>query len=487
MPYRLRILHAASEMFPLVKTGGLADVVEALPAALRGLGQDARVVIPGYRQAINAAESKGISWAEHPLIIEAGGVDHQVRVGTTSVNGVLTYLMACDELFNRDGIYGPSPSNDYDDNARRYSVFCKAALALPRFLEWIPHIIHAHDWQAGLIPPLLERGFNNDLPATRTVFTIHNMAYQGAFWHFDIKLTGLDWSLFNPMQLEHYGKLNFLKSGIVFADRVTTVSPRYAREIQLPEYGYGLDAVIKSHAYKLSGITNGIDADVWNPKSDPFLESHYDAAKPQDKKNCRKYLREHMKLAPDPRACLMGVVSRLVEQKGIDLIIEAVEPYILDGRLQLVVLGSGDLGLEHRLSVLQGRHPGRVFVWYGYNDALAHQIIAGCDAFLMPSRYEPCGLTQMYSLRYGTLPIVRHTGGLADTVVDVASGHGNGFSFGPIDLGHFSSVIDRACGLFEHFPDQWSAAMKRAMQCDHSWNKVAGEYLKLYASMVQVE
>lgn len=480
----LRILHAASEMFPLVKTGGLADVVEALPAALRDLGHDARVAIPGYRQAINVAQNSGISWGEKPLIIEAGGVDHYVRVGTTSVKGVLTYLLACDELFNRDGIYGPSAGNDYDDNARRYSVFCKAALALPGYLEWTPQIIHAHDWQAGLIPPLLERGFLHALPATRAVFTIHNIAYQGAFWHFDIKLTGLDWSLFNPMQVEHYGKLNFLKAGVVFADRVTAVSRRYAHEIQLPEFGYGLDAIMKGHNYKLSGITNGIDADIWNPAADPFIAAKYDANKLQGKKECKRALRDSMKLKQEARPCLMGVVSRLVEQKGIDLIIDAVEPYILDNRMQLVVLGAGDLGLEHRLGALQSRHPGYVFVWYGYNDALAHQIIAGCDAFLMPSRYEPCGLTQMYSLRYGTLPIVRHTGGLADTITDVATGDGNGFSFGPIDLGHFSSVIDRACGLFEHYPDQWKAAMKRGMKIDHSWKKVAGEYLKLYGSMI---
>ena len=479
----LRILHAGGEMAPLVKTGGLADVVGALPAALRRLGQDVRVAIPGYRQAIQAAQKFGISWGEHPMVIEAGGVDHRIHVGTTVIDGLPIHLLAASELFDRDGIYGPSPSNDYDDNARRYSVFCKAVLALPGYLGWIPHVVHAHDWQAGLIPALLERGFLDVLPATRSVFSIHNIAYQGAFWHFDLKLTGLDWALFNPMQIEHYQKLNFLKAGLVFADRVTTVSRTYAAEIQTPEHAFGLDAVIAHHRYKLSGITNGIDVHAWNPANDRYLAAPYSAADLSGKAACKRALRDECQLHHDPRPCLMGVVSRLVDQKGIDLILDCAEPYILDGRLQLVILGSGDLGLEQRVHALHLRHPGRVFAWYGYNDALAHRIIAGCDAFLMPSRTEPCGLTQMYSMRYGTLPVVRFTGGLADTVRDVATGDGTGFTFGPIDLGHFSSVLDRACGLFEHFPAEWRSTMLRAMAVDNSWERVGQEYLELYRTI----
>ncbi len=480
MPKALRILHVASEMVPLVKTGGLADVVGALPLALKRQGHDARVVIPAYRQAVREADKRGITWGAVPMTIEVGGVDHSVGVGTVEINGLTVHLVACNELFDRDGIYGPNPSNDYDDNARRFAVFCKAALALPGYLGWIPHVIHAHDWEAGLIPALLERGYNQVLPATRSVFSIHNIAYQGAFWHFDMKLTGLDWALFNPMHVEHYGKLNLMKAGIVFADRVTTVSRRYAEEIQLPEFGYGLDAVMKGHNYKLSGITNGIDAAVWNPATDPHIPAKFDKKKLAGKKSCKDKLREEFGLARDNDACLMAVVSRLVEQKGIDLIIETVSPYILSGRMQLAVLGSGDLAIEQRLNALQARHPGWVHVWYGYNDPLAHRLIAGADAFLMPSRNEPCGLTQMYSMRYGTLPIVRFTGGLADTVTDVATGGGTGFTFGPIDLGHFSSVVDRALGLFEHFPEQWKAAQLRGMAQDFSWDHVADEYSALY-------
>ncbi len=249
----LRILHCASEMLPFVKTGGLADVVGALPAALARQGLDVRVAIPGYRRALQEAERRGVSWGQGAMIIEVGGVDHHVGVGTVTLDGVQVHLLACNELFDRDGVYGPNSSNDYDDNCRRFSVFAKACLALPGFVKWKPHVVHAHDWQAGLIPALLERGFQRDLPGARSVFSIHNIAYQGAFWHFDMKLTGLDWSLFNPMHCEHYGKLNLLKTGVVFADRVTTVSRRYAEEIQTPEHGYGLDAVMKGHAYKLVG------------------------------------------------------------------------------------------------------------------------------------------------------------------------------------------------------------------------------------------
>jgi starch synthase len=486
MASSLRILHAASEMVPLIKTGGLADVIGALPIALNNAGHDARVVIPGYRKAIAAAEKLGLQWGKHPMVIEAGGIDHQIGVGTVKIDGVLVYLIANQELFDRDGIYGPSPSSDYGDNARRFSVFSKAALALPGYLGWIPHIVHAHDWQTGLIPPLLERGFNKALPATRSIFTIHNIAYQGNFWHFDMQLTGLDWSLFHPLALEHYGRLNLLKAGIVFADRVTTVSKRYAEEIQQPEFAFGLDGVIRSHAYKLSGITNGIDAQAWNPKKDKLIPALYDAKKLAGKKTCRDKLRQETGLVADKRACIVSVVSRLVEQKGIDLIIEAVEPYILAGRMQLVVLGSGDLGLEHRLGQLQARHPGWVYVWHGYNEPLAHRIIAGSDLFLMPSRTEPCGLTQLYSLAYGTLPLVRHTGGLADTVRDVAAGNGNGFDFGPVDLGHFSSVLDRALGLFEHYPAEWKSAMIRGMQADNSWDTVAKHYGELYGELCVV-
>ncbi len=490
-----RILHVASEMAPFVKTGGLADVVAALPRALAKRGHDVRVAIPGYRKAIHAAERLGIEWLPTPMTIEVGGIDHRVGVGVVRWEGVTVYLLACNECFDRDGIYGPTPSNDYEDNPRRFILLSKAALALcgalaqGGALAWKPHVVHCHDWQTGFVPALLQRGFLPQLPATRTIFSIHNIAYQGAFWHFDLKLTGLDWALFNPMHLEHYGKLNSLKAGIVFADRVTTVSRRYAEEITTAEFAYGMDAVVRSHRYKLSGITNGIDTHEWDPATDRHLPAHYSAKDFAGKAECREHVRAQCGLYRSDSTALVSVVSRLVEQKGIDLIIEAVSPYILAGRMQLVILGSGDVALEQRLHALQQRHPGWVAVWYGHNESLAHQYIAGSDLFLMPSRTEPCGLTQMYAMRYGTLPIVRFTGGLADTVTDVAhlgpdgQSDGTGFTFGPADLGHFSSVLDRALGLYQHFPKDFRAAQLRAMGRDFSWDQVSAEYEAMYAGI----
>jgi starch synthase len=483
MAQPLRILHVASEMVPFIKSGGLADVLGALPAALRRHGHDVRVAIPGYRKALSEAAKLGLTWGAKPMTIEVGGVDHSVGVGTVTLQGLPVYLLACNELFDRDGIYGPNPSNDYDDNARRFSVFSKAALALPGFLSWTPHVIHAHDWQTGLVPALLQRGFNQVLPATRSIFTVHNAAYQGTFWHFDMKLTGLDWSLFNPMHLEHYGKLNMLKAGVVFADRVTTVSRRYAEELQLADYGYGLEAIFKGHAYKLSGITNGIDDETWNPATDTSLPATFERTKLAGKRICKTKVREEFGLQRQGDTCLVAVVSRLVEQKGLDLVLDAVSPYILAGRMQLAILGSGDPVLEHRLHALHMRHPGWVYVWYGHNEPLAHRLIAGADLFLMPSRFEPCGLTQMYSMRYGTLPLVRYTGGLADTVTDVAASNGTGFTFGPSDLGHFSSALDRALGLYQYFPEEWKQAQSRAMATDFSWNRVSQEYAAFYAAI----
>lgn len=478
----LRVLHVASEMVPFSKTGGLADVVAALPAALVRAGHDVRVAIPCYKKSYLVAERLGVTWLAAPLVIEAGGVDHLVGVGVVRHQGVTVYLLACNELYDRDGIYGPSPNHDYEDNARRFAVLAKAALALPGAVGWKPHVVHAHDWQAGLVPVLLERGYNRVLPATRSVFSIHNIAYQGGFPPFDMRLAGLDPWLYNPMQCEHFGRFNLLKTGIVFADRVTTVSRRYADEITTPEFAFTMDAVVAHHRYKLSGITNGIDPAEWDPASDKLLAAAYHAGDLAGKAACKAALRRECGLSDGP-AALAVVVSRLVEQKGIDLVLAAVEPYILAGRMQVAVLGAGDLHLEGRLAELTRRHPGWVYGWYGYNEALAHRMIAGGDLFLMPSRTEPCGLTQMYAMRYGTLPVVRFTGGLADTVHDVSVPGGTGFTFGPIDLGHFSAVLDRALGLREHFPAEWAAAQQRAMGEDNSWDKAGRDYIDLYRAI----
>ena len=292
----LSVLHCSSECVPLVKTGGLADVTGALPAALRQQGIDARIAIPGYRVAREQAEHHNIEWLDQALTIEAGGVDHYVGIGVVEIDQTPIYVLANDELFDRAGIYGPSPSSDYEDNARRFAVFNKACLALPQLLQWTPHIIHAHDWQCGMIPALMQRGFLDDFPATRTIFTIHNMAYQGQFPGEALRLFGLDGSLFNGMHCEHFGALNCLKAGVVFADRVTTVSQQYAQEICTTAFGHGLDGTMQQHQYKLSGITNGIDTKVWNPRTDPHIANHFSAGRLAGKAKVKAALRTELGL-----------------------------------------------------------------------------------------------------------------------------------------------------------------------------------------------
>jgi starch synthase len=486
-PTSLNVLHIASEAVPLIKSGGLADVVGALPIALRDLGCDARVVIPGYRKAIAAAEALGLEWLDTVLTIEASGWDHRVGIGVVEVSGLPIYLLACDELYGRDGLYGPDATVAYEDNDRRYAVFTKAALALPGAIQWQPDILHAHDWQAGLVPVLWEAGYQGVLPHAKPVFSIHNMAYQGVFAPQSLRVTGLGPEYYHGRKVEHFGTVNWLKAGIVYSHGLSTVSPTYAAEIQTRAFGCGLDGEIARQAHKLRGIVNGIDTAVWNPAIDPHLPANYDRHDLSGKAVCRDALREEVGLLPmadDRKVALVGLISRTLSQKGIDLVADAVEPYILAGRMQLVILGAGDRALESRLHMLEARHPGWVTFWRGYNEGLAHRIEAGCDLFLMPSRFEPCGLNQMYSLAYGTLPLVRYTGGLADTVVDVSQPHGNGFSFGPIDIGHFSAGLNRALGLFQHYPDQWHAAQQRAMQADHSWQTCAQDYLGWYQDIL---
>ena len=295
-------------------------------------------------------------------------------------------------------------------------------------------------------------------------------------------MTGLGPEYFAADKVEHFGAVNWLKAGIVYSHGLGTVSETYAKEIQTPEFGCGLDGVIQAQQAKLRGIVNGIDGAVWNPATDKYLPSTYTIDDRSGKKICREALRQEVGLDNPQRddVCLVGLISRLVEQKGIDLVVAGIEPYILAGRMQFVVLGTGDPYLEQQLYALQARHPGWVSFWRGYNEGLAHRIEAGVDMFLMPSRFEPCGLNQMYSLAYGTLPLVRYTGGLADTVTDVSQEGGCGFTFGPVDLGHFSATLDRALGLFADFPEQWEAAQRQAMQRTYGWDRCAQDYLHWY-------
>ena len=408
---RLRILYVAAEVAPFAKTGGLADVAGALPLALARLGHDVRVVMPLHR---------GVAAAAGPLRVAVPRVT--VPIGDRTVEGALlegrlggevpVYFVAQDEYYDRPALYGAS------DDCERFTFFCRSILtALPE-LGWLPQVVHANDWQAGLLPVYLETLYR-DPPGyadVATVFTVHNLAYQGVFWHYDLPMTGLGWDLFTPAGVEFYGHLSLLKGGLVFADLLTTVSPTYAREIQSPEFGERLDGVLRERSADLTGILNGLDVQAWNPATDPDIPKRYDRDDVGGKAACTAALRGELGLSDSGRRTpLVGVVSRLAEQKGLDLVAGAV-PAIRAAGGQLVVLGSGEEHLERLLGELARAHPESVAVHIGFDERLARRIYAGADLFLMPSRYEPCGLGQLIALRYGTVPVVRRTGGLTDTV-----------------------------------------------------------------------
>ncbi|HEY7653392.1 MAG TPA: glycogen synthase GlgA [Methylomirabilota bacterium] len=486
MANRLRVLLVASEVAPFAKTGGLADVAGALPKALAGLGHDVRVMMPKYRGAeAHATDTRivvpsirvplGDRMAEGALI-EAHGP-----------TGVPVYLLEHEHYYNRDGLYGTA-DGDYWDNCERFVFFCRAALeALARLdaarpgLRWQPQVIHANDWQTGLLPVYVRTLYRDHplLGNLATVFTIHNLAYQGVFWHYDMPMTGLGWDLFTPAGIEFYGKLNFLKGGLVFSDLLTTVSRTYAREIRTAAFGSGLEGVLEDRSRDLHGVVNGIDYEIWNPQKDPALAHPYSADDPEPKAICRETLRRELGLE-DAAGPVLGVVTRLAEQKGMDLVLEALPGMLAEG-CQLVVLGSGDARLEDAFRAAAAAHPGQVAVRLGYDDDLARRIYAGTDAFLMPSRYEPCGLGQLIALRYGGAPVVRRTGGLADTVTefDPARRTGTGFIFDPFTAEALLATVRRAASTYRQ-PSVWKALVRNAMAEDFSWDASAREYVTLY-------
>jgi len=473
---RLRILYVAAEVAPFAKTGGLADVAGALPLALARLGHDVRVVMPLHR---------GVAAAAGPLRVAVPRVT--VPIGDRTVEGSLlegrlggevpVYFVAQDGYYDRPALYGAS------DDCERFTFFCRSILAALPELGWLPQVVHANDWQAGPIPVYLET-LSRDAPAfadLATVFTVHNLAYQGVFWHYDLPMTGLGWDLFTPAGLEFYGHLSLLKGGLVFADLLTTVSPTYAREIQSPEFGERMDGILRERSADLTGILNGLDVQAWNPATDPDLPKRYDRDDLDGKAACAAALRSEMGL-PEPgrRTPLVGVVSRLAEQKGIDLVAGAV-PAIRAAGAQLVVLGSGEAPLEQLLGELALAHPESVAVRIGFDERLARRIYAGADLFLMPSRYEPCGLGQLIALRYGGAPVVRRTGGLADTVVefDPARRTGTGFVFDAFSAEALLATVRRAASIHRQ-PAVWKALVKNAMTQDFSWDASAREYATLY-------
>jgi starch synthase len=483
---RLRILLIASEVAPFAKTGGLADVAGALPRALAGLGHDVRVLLPKYRGAeAHATDTRVVV----PIIRVPLGdrAAEGALIEGHAPSGVPVYLLEHEHYYNRDSLYG-TVDGDYWDNCERFVFFCRAALeGLARLdaarpgVRWAPQVIHANDWQTGLLPVYLRTLYRDHplLGNLATLFTIHNLAYQGVFWHYDMPMTGLGWDLFTPAGIEFYGKLNFLKGGLVFSDLLTTVSRTYAREIRTPAFGSGLEGVLEDRSQDLHGVVNGIDYEVWNPQKDPAIAHPYSAEDPEPKAICREILRRELSLE-DSAGPVIGVVTRLAEQKGMDLVLEAL-PGILAEGCQVVVLGSGDARLEEAFRAAAVTHRGQVAVRIGYDDDLSRRIYAGTDAFLMPSRYEPCGLGQLIALRYGGAPVVRRTGGLADTVTefDPARRAGTGFIFDAFTAEALLAAVRRAASTYRQ-PSVWKALVRNAMTEDFSWDASAREYVTLY-------
>jgi starch synthase len=476
----MRILFATSEIAPWVKTGGLGDVAAALPPALRRAGMDVRVLVPWYPAIARA-------FPDAPIIAQlpasTGVFPDAVLRSATAPDGTPLLLLDCMACYAREGNpYLGSDGRDWHDNAVRFGLLSHVAALLASTvtpLKWKPQVLHCHDWQTALAPAYLQYTLK---PVAKSVLTIHNLAFQGLFGAHTLREVGLPTHAWVMNGVEYYGHLSFLKGGLQHADHITTVSPTYAREIQTDTDGMGMADLLRYRSKVLTGILNGVDTEQWNPATDPHLPVRYASATLGNKLANKRVLQEKMGLAVREDRPLFGVVSRLSGQKGLDLLLACADEMIKLPS-QLVVLGSGDAALEKAFRELAARHPGQVAVRIGFDEGLAHLIEAGIDAFLMPSRFEPCGLNQMYSLRYGTPPIVRATGGLADTVVDAADkDDGNGFVFERAEPAELLATIRRAAALWPR-PRLWRQLQKNGMAANHSWDQPAQEYIALYRSL----
>lgn len=467
----MKVMFVSAEVSPLAKVGGLADVAGSLPKALRALGQDVRIVMPAYQLILDDPK-----W-ETRLV--ATGVPVHINARWTKLMdvyeldlaGVPVYLLGTDEWFTES----KQSESVYLPGGDHYLFFTAAVLALPEVLNWRPNLVHCNDWHTGMVPVLMRERDRFEWSQTATVFSIHNLAYQGEFGMEILDKLDLPHHLYNPRQLETYGTVNFLKAGMVFSDQVNTVSPRYAHEIQTPQFGCRLEGLMRflDEHDRLSGILNGIDQDTFNPETDPDIPAHFSAVDLRGKAECRSALLKEMDLPEIPDTPVMGVVSRLSNQKGMDLMVEAAEEML--GHSQLIVLGAGDPSLAGAFQALRKRYPDRVAFHEGFHLTLAPRIYAGSDIFLMPSSFEPCGLGQLIAMRYGTVPIVRFTGGLADTVFDSE----NGFVFWERTAAALADAVHRAVAAFRD-PPRWKSLLKNAMASDHSWASSAEEYIELY-------
>lgn len=469
----MNILFAASELSPYAKTGGLGDVSAALPAALRARGHSVSVVLPYYRSARQLLEN--VTATDLSITVPMGAVPHTARIHTAVTDrGVRLYLVEKEEYYDRSNLYGTA-TGDYSDNASRFIFFSKVVVELGKYIRPVPQILHLNDWQTGLVPAIVRA---QRLPY-RTVFTIHNLAFQGSFWAFDFDLTNLPGEYFSPPGVEFYGRLNLMKAGINLAHQVTTVSPRYSREIQTLEFGCGLDGVLRENAHKLSGIMNGADYTKWNPATDEYLAQNFSTRALAGKEACKKALLSAFKL-PAGDGPVLGMVSRLANQKGFDLVTSLMDELIAQD-VRVIILGSGDSFYEDYFREFARKHPGKVGIKIAFSETLAHEIVAGSDFLLMPSVFEPCGLTQLYAMANGTPPIVHETGGLADSVENYNehTGQGTGFKFAPYETNALRKAVQRALAVYADKP-KLEALRLAAMSKRFSWDGAAAGYERVY-------
>jgi starch synthase len=481
----LRVLHVAAEVFPLVKTGGLADVAAALPPALARAGADVRLLLPGLPPITDALMQARTVREIGPVF---GAAEVALKLGKLPGSGVPAYVVDAPFLYRRaGGPYQDRAGREWPDNLQRFALlgWAGAHLAAGELDPgWHPDVMHAHDWHAAMACAYLHAHPACD---AASLFTVHNLAYQGLFAHGDFTLLGLPLRYMASTGLEFHGQLSFMKAGLKFADRVTTVSPTYAKEIATPEFGFGLDGVIRGRAGDVCGILNGVDPEVWNPERDSALPARYGIDRLDGKRECKAALQREMALPVEPRVPLLAVVSRLTPQKGLDLVIGAL-PALVGRGTQWVIVGTGDPALEAAFRDAAQRFPQHVAVRIAYDEGLAHRVVAGADAIVVPSRFEPCGLTQLYGLRYGTLPVVRRVGGLVDTVVDATpetldDGRATGFGFEAATPQALEGAVERMRALYAE-PDAWRRAMRQAMVQDFSWDHAAAEYLALYRDAI---
>ena len=480
----MNVMVVSAEAVPYAKTGGLADVAGALPKYLAKLGVNACLVMPLY-QKVPQCGAKLVK-LEPTLRIVIGDKIYTGAIyqATLPDSKVPVYFLEQKQLFDRPDLYGEK-GKDYTDNCTRFIYYCRGTLELIKTLGLKVDVLHVNDWQTGLIPVYLKTLYAAD-PAVKdiaTLFTVHNLAYQGLFWHWDMPLTGLSWDLFNWTEMEFYGKLNFMKSGLVFSDALSTVSKQYAKEIQTEEYGCGLEGVLTARRESLFGVVNGVDYNVWNPGIDSLIPAKYSPDDLAGKAKCKAQLQREQKLPVRPDVPMLGLISRLVDQKGFD-ILAAIMDEVMGYDLQFVILGTGDPKYHALLEGMARKYPGKLALNITFDNRLAHLIEAGSDMYLMPSAYEPCGLNQIYSLKYGSVPIVRETGGLKDTIVNVSdetlkSGTATGFSFRVYKPAALLEAIKRALAFYSK-KAAWQELVVNGMRRDWSWERAAREYVELY-------